>query len=296
MKEIVILVGPPGSGKSTYCSTVLSSHYRISQDDQGKTEHWSNFNKALSLGKSIVIDRMNFNKEQRDKYLNAALLSSSAPYKTKIVVFHVPANTCLVRCNKRQDHPTITNSQDASKAIDMFFRKYQRVSDSEADSVIRLGWDGSKDNAIVCDLDGTLCNIDHRMPFLAGKVADSEETQKKDWKSFFSNIPNDVLNPWCAQILWKFEDSTKILFCSGRPDDYRASTQQWLINNQLGSHPLLMRRRNDFRKDDIIKEIILEFELKTRYDILFWLDDRRQVVDKIREHGIVVLQCCAGEY
>lgn len=290
--EIIILVGPPGSGKSTYCSTVLSSYYRISQDDMGKEEHFSIFTKQLALGRDIVIDRMNFSVEQRERYLAPA---KAAGYKTKIIVFHVPFDTCYSRCVTRENHPTIKTPRDASKALHFFFRKYERVSDSEADEVIRLGWDGEKETAIICDLDGTLTNINHRMAALNGS-SDSKETQKRDWKAFFSGIPNDSVNNWCAEIIHRFRDSHPIVYCSGRPDDHRKATEKWLFDNCLESEHLFMRRRNDFRKDDIIKEIILEFELKTRYDILFWLDDRKQVVDKIREHGIVVLQCCAGEY
>ena len=44
-----------------------------------------------------------------------------------------------------------------------------------------------------------------------------------------------------------------------------------------------MRRRNDFRQDNIIKEVILDFELLTRYNIEFCLDDRNQVVKMFRD-------------
>lgn len=292
MKKIIILVGPPGSGKSTHALSI-STHACVNQDTMGKEDHLRIFQDHLANNLSIVIDRMNFSKEQRERYLKPA---REAGYSTKIVVFHVPSETCMFRCLARKGHPTIKNSKDASKAIDFFFRKYERVENNEADEVIRLGWDGVKDDAIICDLDGTLCNIDHRMSFLAGKVADSEETQKKDWKAFFDNIPNDKVSPWCSEIIYRFRDSHPIIYCSGRPDEHRKNTEEWLYKNCLEGTNLFMRRRGDYRKDDIVKEIILEFELKTQVNILFWLDDRRQVVDKIRTHGVVVLQCCAGEY
>ena len=41
-KHIIILVGPPGSGKTTYSEILKTEGYeRISQDDQGKDVHVS---------------------------------------------------------------------------------------------------------------------------------------------------------------------------------------------------------------------------------------------------------------
>lgn len=277
MKEIIILVGPSGSGKSTYCSTILSSHYRISQDDMGKEGHWINFNKALSLGKSIVIDRMNFSKEQREKYLAPARLLN---YQTKIVVFHISADTCFKRCEARLNHPTIKNSVDASRAIDMFFRKYERVSDNEADEVVRLGWDDSKDKCLVIDIDNTLSDCTHR-----------EHLLEESWKAFFSKLSDDPVNLWCQEIIYKFENDYKIVICSARPDNYKKETLNWLEKYNIQFNNFFMRRRGDYRKDNLVKQVILDFEIKSRYDVLFCVDDRKEVIDMYRANNIVVLDC-----
>ena len=57
-----------------------------------------------------------------------------------------------------------------------------------------------------------------------------------------------------------------------------------------------MRPRFDCRKDDIVKEIILEFEILPRYKPHFVLDDRQQVVDMWRKRGLTVLQCDEGNF
>lgn len=294
-KEIVILVGAPGSGKSSYAETLRDTHYRISQDDQGKEGHWNAFLPILATGNNILIDRMNFNKQQRERYLESA---RKVGYRTKIVVFHVPSAVCRERAVARiGNHPTILTEQDADKAINFFFSKYERVEDNEADEVVRLGWDGPKKDAIICDLDGTLCNIEHRLHHVRGPG-------KKNWKAFCDEIPNDKPNLWCAKLINRYlgqadrsSNSEKVVFCSGRSDEYRKVTETWLHGYCFYNYEgLYMRRRGDSRADYIAKEIILDFELLTRYNILFAIDDRQQVVDLWRRRGLVALQCSHGDF
>ena len=153
MKKCVILVGPPGSGKTTIAHQVFDTHTYINQDIQGK-EHLHNFDMAVLAGEDVIIDRMNFNKLQRSRYLDIAKTNG---YETEIVVIHESYKTCLERCLKRQDHPTIKDEQSARSALATFFGKYERVQDEEADKVTRIWPEGDKPLAAISDLDGTLC-------------------------------------------------------------------------------------------------------------------------------------------
>lgn len=290
VKELILLVGPPGSGKSSYCST-YPLHFRISQDDQGREGHMKLFQDCLEMGSDIIVDRMGFSKEQRNRYLVPA---KEQGYTTKIVVLHVPQATCYSRCVARQGHPTIQDAKTASKAIHGFFKKYERVEDNEADVVERLGWDGPKETAIVSDLDGTLANIEHRLHFVRG--TDDITERKKDWKSFFNASGDDTVYTWCAEILWAMQDKYRIIIVTARPDEYKAATTDWLQKNDIVYDAIYMRQRDDFRHDSIAKEIILDYELKTRYNILFCLDDRSSVVQLWRKHGLVALQCANGNF
>lgn len=290
--EIIILVGSPGSGKSTVSNTY--GHIRINQDEQGKDGHLTVFKTALEGHHDILIDRMNFSKEQRERYLKPA---REAGYKTKIIVLHENYDTCLERMKKRENHPTIKDEATAKKVLNFFFSKYERVEDSEADEIKRIWPEGNKPLAIICDLDGTLCNIEHRLKFVH-----PESGQKKNWMAFQENLVNDTINDWCAEIITHLgydcdgDPINKIVLCSGRTNNYRTLTKNWLKENNMQYNNLFMRYNGDYRQDYIAKEILLDFEILTRYTPYFFIDDRQQVVDLWRKRGYVCLQCAPGNF
>lgn len=306
--KLILLVGPAGSGKSTLAKEYSDLGYTyINQDKQGKG-HLAIFEMAINEGSDIVVDRMNFSIDQRKRYLLPAVARG---YKTAIIVLHQPYTVCLERMFKRKDHETIKDEKNAHAALSTFFTKYERVQDNEADAVDRRWPDGLKERAIICDLDGTLCNIDHRLYTVRPpkeweeEVALARKEKRKniynwraDWQSFFQNIPGDTVNYWCADLVDKFSTSAQIVYCSGRPDNHRRATEEWLKANNVDFHGnhLYMRHRNDSREDSIVKEILLDFEILTRFIPYFMIDDRSRVVDMWRERGYVCLQCAPGNF
>ena len=283
--KLILMVGPPGSGKSTLAKQYVSEGFEyINQDSQGK-DHLKLFESAVSFGRNVVVDRMGFSKFQRDRYLVPA---KEKGYETEIIVLHQPYDVCFERVMARKDHETIKDDVAARQALGLFFSKYERVQDNEADEVVRVWPEGNKPSAVWIDVDNTMSDATHREHYLQGP--------KKNWKGFFSEMSNDPVNKWCkalANALY-FGSEIDVLICSARPDDYRKQTEEWLNKNDVRYHKLIMRSRNDQRKDSIVKEIMYEFEIKTRYNLLFSIDDRKQVIDQIRSHGVVVLDC-AGE-
>ncbi len=298
MPKLIVMVGPPGSGKSTYANTSphTASYSYINQDSQGR-DHLILFDVAIMAGKDIVVDRMGFSKSQRSRYLGKAKENG---YDTEIVVLHVPYRVCLERCLARKNHETIKDESNARQALALFFGKYERVSDDEADKVTRVWPEGEKPSAIICDLDGTLCNVDHRLHFVR-----RPQGERKDWKGFFDNILGDSVNKWCADILTTMSKKHLIVYCSGRPDDRRRDTVQWLKENDLFNFEnggpnydfyLYMRPRNDSRDDSIVKEIILDFEILTRFTPYFMIDDRKRVFEMWRSRGFTCLACANGDF
>jgi len=291
--HLIVLVGPAGAGKSTLAKKYEDSGYvRISQDDMGKIEHLMHYQNALCEKKDIVLDRMNFNKEQRARYITSAKVRG---YSIKIVVLHVPYDECLKRCLKRQGHPTITEEKHAKSALNTFFGKYERPTLEECDELEILGWETDKSKQAICfDIDGTAANIDHRLHHV------DKSKGKTNWKAFFDDMDKDIPNKWCQELFSAFTryGQKDIVFASGRSDDYRKFTQGWLdkFYTSYKEYPLFMRLRNDYRKDTIVKQNILDFELRTRYNDIIFVDDRPSVCRMWRENGYVVLQVNDKEF
>jgi gluconate kinase len=286
-KILVLMVGPPGSGKSTYSAKPEFRDYiYINQDLQNK-KHLEIFSQSIEYGKNVIVDRMNYSKTQRNRYLDVA---KAAGYSTHIVVLHECFEVCLERCLKREGHPTINQGDNAiaNKAINFFFRSYERVSDDEADIVTRVFPKRTVTfKAVWVDVDNTLSDASHREHFL--------QVEKKYWKGFFGAMSDDPVNDWCKALVDGMHSSSyKVLICSARPEEYRKQTEDWLDKHGIKYSELIMRPAGDHRKDSIVKEIMYEFEIKTRYNLMFSVDDRKQVIDQIRLHGVVVLDC-AGE-
>lgn len=289
---LTILCGPPGAGKSTLARSLIDSDgdhgaatVYVNQDTQDKF-HLKIFNDAIISKKDIIVDRMGFNKQQRNRYLETA---KKAGYSTKIIVLHESRYICLDRCRNRKDHPTIKNEENAQSAINMFFSKYERPTEDEADVLDFRYPDREKSDAILVDIDGTIANIDHRLHYVQGEG-------KRNWQAFFANMNKDVMNDWCKDIVLSMKNTNQIVFCSGRPDNYREITEEWLKNNGIHGHDLFMRPRNDSRSDEIVKQVLLDFEILTRYTPKFVIDDRPSVCRMWRSRGLTVLQVNDKEF
>lgn len=146
-----------------------------------------------------------------------------------------------------------------------------------------------KKSAIIVDIDGTLSNPNHRRHYVEG--------ENKDWEQFFAEVSKDPANTWCSQLVNKFFNTHKVILVTGRPEtsksgiDVRRKTKDWLDEYDISYDRLIMREEGDFRKDTVVKEEILEEELPEPKWITFAVDDREDIVELWRSHGIPTLHC-----
>lgn len=144
-----------------------------------------------------------------------------------------------------------------------------------------------KTRAIIVDLDGTLCDTSHRQHLV----------EAKKWGAFYDALSADPVNSWCRQLIrgmGKLYYAT--ILVSGRPESHRKQTEAWLDVHGFDPHELLMRKTGDYRKDSIVKEEIYREDIEPYHEILFCVDDRKQVVDMWRSLGLTCLQCAEGNF
>ena len=143
--------------------------------------------------------------------------------------------------------------------------------------------------AIICDLDGTLCNIYHRQHYVQSK--------KKNWKAFYKGLGDDLVHEFCYDILQMYKErGFAILLVTGRPEEYKLQTKKWLEDHQVKYDVLLMRETGGSRKDFGVKKELYEQFIQGKYDVFFVLEDREQVVKMWREEGLTCLQVAEGKF
>lgn len=149
-------------------------------------------------------------------------------------------------------------------------------------------------DTIICDLDGTLANCEHRVHHVRDKP--------KNWDMFYAGIRKDEINVPVLFVLDAFSNREpvpfEIIFCSGRPERCREDTEWWLqelCGFGRNDYTLLMRKDGDFREDYIVKQEILNEHID-KERVLFVLDDRQQVVDMWRRNGLTCFQVAEGNF
>lgn len=139
------------------------------------------------------------------------------------------------------------------------------------------------------DIDGTIADLSHRLHFI--------ERHPKDWDSFFGACAGDAPIEHICELARILNDGDqKIVFVSGRSDQCRAATEEWLTQHGLGGLPLYMRAAGDHRHDHIVKAEILDRILADGFTPIMVFEDRTQVVVMWRERGIPCAQVAPGDF
>lgn len=137
---------------------------------------------------------------------------------------------------------------------------------------------------VIFDLDGTLCDITHRMHFI--------ENGNKDWDGFYKacwmdapKLPIIEINNMC------FDANHNIIISSGRSENVRNETIQWLKEHHVYYDDLMMRPNACFVPDQALKKAWLDQgKMGPIENILFVVEDRDRMVKMWRDQGLTCLQ------
>ena len=141
----------------------------------------------------------------------------------------------------------------------------------------------------IFDMDGTLCDSDHRKHYLADG--------KKDWAGWFKDMHLDPVHEDVAQFYeYAVERNIPVFICTGRDDSSREVSQSWLDVNGFIVDELYMRHTGDRRDDSIVKKEMLEQIRALGYNPVLAFDDRDRVVKMWRENGVRCFQVAPGDF
>ena len=143
-----------------------------------------------------------------------------------------------------------------------------------------------KPDVYLCDLDGTLCNVSHRRQYVA--------TKPRNWDAWNAGLVNDKPNLAVLGIITSLTYYYPLIFVSGRSDDYRKQTEEWLEKYDISYNALYMRKYKDHRDDVIVKGELAD-EIEKEYNILGVFDDRKKVIDMWLSRGIFVFDVGQGK-
>ena len=272
MSKVVLMQGLIASGKSTRAKELtqeIGNVVRLNRDLLRTMLHfdkWTGINeqktieaqillarKFLADNTSVIIDDTNLSLRTVERWKTIAKETGS---KFEIVKM----DTSLEECLKRDQHREKRVGHDVIMKMAMQFGMYKPAS-----------------GYIICDLDGTICDLTKRLHYVKGEG-------KKDWKKFFEELSHDdprvdvviKVNYLIGKNLYD------LVFVSGRPEEYRHLTEEWFMRNLPGlwkiRTALIMRSSGDKRDDDVVKKDILEKYFLDKSLVKVVLDDRPRII------------------
>ena len=288
-KKIIVLQGPPASGKSTWAreTAKAGTPYVIVNRDSirnARGEYWipdqedyisdiEEYGVRSAINRNLIpiIDATNLNPNTIRKWENLAKeLDCEIEYKQ----FYIPFKEALERDANREQSV-------GKKVLRKFYERYfyeQYAKEIGYDS--RLIRDANeKPDCIVIDLDGTIALHRNRLPF--------------DW----DKLGTDFFDPRMYHIIMTYVKSgVNLVFLTGRPESVRLATENWIDSNLLTKYELIMRPVNDCRSGEIVKKELWEKYVEPYYNTICVFEDSNKCVNMWRELGLLTCQVANADY
>ncbi len=294
MTTLTITRGLPGSGKTTWAKAQTNA-VRVNRDELRRMLHggYSGNDRAelqvtlvqraaiaalLDRGVDVICDDTNLRGRTVRELADLALHSGASVVLEDFT--SVPPETCADRDALRPEAEQVGR--------EVIFRMYHRYlagarAKIELPTAVKVEkYEPSLDlpPAILVDLDGTVAIMGRRSPYDASMV--------------HLDSPNA---PVIEAVRAMHAAGHTIIYCSGRTDDYRHLTEEWLARHVGVPYAALhMRKTGDARKDAVVKREIFENRIRHAWRVIAVFDDRNQVVQMWRQLGLTVFQVAEGNF
>lgn len=296
MPTLTITKGLPASGKSTWAKEEVRKSNgtikRVNKDDLRNmldSGEWSRDREKVTKlversivtnlvfeGLDVIVDNTHLGGDHEEYYQNLAMDNG---YFFEVKDFtDVPLQTCIDRDSARE------NSVGKKAILRMYnqFLKPNRI----VGYVEPMKKNPELPDCLIVDIDGTLAHMNGRNPYDYSKVS----------TDMVDEVVRDIVLKYRKQDPIDIHPEAYIVIVSGRNDDCRKETIEWLQSNNIPVDEIHMRVTGDQRNDAIVKKEIYEKWIKDRYNVRFVLDDRNRVVDMWREQGLKCLQVQPGDF
>lgn len=306
MNKIIVLQGPPASGKSTWAKEFVQGKVDwviVNRDSirESTGEYWvpsredyislvenNAVSAAIKSHLNVVIDATNLNPKTITKW---QMLSQELDAEIEFKMFTLPFAEALKRDTERGQNG---GRAVGKKVLEQFYRNYfpEDLKEYFTDDRLKIPFysqQPNRINAILVDLDGTVCLHNGRNAY------------------DLANVSKDLPNTPLINLLINLNHTYHLIFLSGREGTTQCynNSEAWLkkyfydnniAQNSLCGWHLLMRKPKDFRPDEVIKEEIFHKDIEPKYNVVSVFDDRDKVVKMWRNLGLLCNQVYYGNF
>lgn len=300
MPTLYLTRGLPGAGKTTWAREQLAAAepgsmvavsrdlvgvmlhgrrlYTRATEDQITTTQHSIVEQHLRRGVSVIVDDTNLRSSTLRKLADIGWRLGA---EVEFVDFDVPAEECIAR----DAHRPSPVGEDVIRGM---ARRY----------LSRSGWPAKPERpevpkgllyvpgptlpkAVMVDVDGTVALHVTRDPY--------------DTSRYHEDAPNW---PVIVAVEAMYRAGHALVFCSGRDEEFRSVTEQWIERYVAGADQfeLHMRPRGDKRRDDAVKLELFDTHIRNRWNVVAAWDDRDRVIAAYRGIGLAVFQVNYGNF
>ncbi|MEV2222680.1 AAA family ATPase [Nocardia vinacea] len=300
MTELVITRGYPASGKTTWALAQARTDgwtKAPSRDDLrigmfGKEKCTDAEEKVVSRvqlaavrrllddGENVIVDDTNLQYRIAQGWAN---LAERYGISFRCVDFPVAPEECKRRNEERRQAGGRYVPPDV---IDRMAKRYPMKDWKPVEPKFRLDiepvtYRPELPSAYIFDIDGTVAHMTGRSPYDYSRVG--EDAQDFEVRQVFKSLA--------------YSDNTpSMIFVSGRSDDCREVTSDWLSAHAFSVDALYMRKSGDDRDDAVVKLEIFNKHIRGNYNVLGVFDDRDRVVSMWRQLGLKCFQVQPGDF